>query len=306
MSLTLPPATRDPRFVLFGNLCHFTTVFLRQMLEAGIEVTAIILPGLPSSDIPHQVRVYQPGSGVVLPSARTERLTDIALSASVPVYRIGRLGSGESIALLRSLEADCLLSVCFPRRIPDSFIEAVDVPALNVHPSMLPELRGPDPIFWTLNEGSGRSGLTIHHLTARLDAGPIAAQRRHEYMDGTTEHDLEAELAQIAVRMLVEMLPAVVSGQIPAEAQSEQDATYARFPKEDDYRIDSSWSAKRAFNFASGLISRGVPLIVNVSGTNHVITRVYAYEEPERNDLRGVSVRMSDGYLVADLRPAHP
>jgi methionyl-tRNA formyltransferase len=306
MSLTLPPATRLPRFALFGNLCHFTTAFLRQALEAGIEIAAIALPGLPVQDTPLNVRLHQSGSGLVVPTTRPERLADIALAASIPVYRVGRLASGSSIALFQSLQADCILSVCFPRRIPERLINALSVPALNVHPSMLPDLRGPDPMFWTFHEGSGRSGVTVHHLTYRFDAGPIVSQQEHRYIDGASEQHLESDLAHLAVEMIQQLQPGIVDRPIPCIEQQEEAATYARFPEADDYRIQRTWTAQRAFNFASGLLSRGVPLTVEVDGTVQIITGVHAYKKAKPQVGTGIAIRFADGFLVADATPASP
>jgi methionyl-tRNA formyltransferase len=306
MSLTLPSTARNPCFVLFGNLCHFTTVFLREALDAGINVAAIVLPGLPSSDVPHRVRSHKAGPGTFLPTSGGDQLTDIALSASIPVYRVGRLTSRQAIALLKSFGVDCILSVCFPRRVPGSLIEADNTPALNVHPSMLPKLRGPDPMFWTFHDGTGRSGVTIHHLTSRLDAGPVAAQTSHEFVDGISEHELESELAGIAVRLLDQLQTAMPQGQLPAAAQSEHEATYAGFPTESDYRIDRTWNARRAFNFASGLVARRVPLVIDLDNSDHVITNIHAYGETRRIDCPGVWIRMADGYIAADVVPLDP
>src|SRR6202022_5061686 len=49
---------------------------------------------------------------------------------------------------------------------------------LNIHPSLLPRHRGPEPIYWTSINGDAEAGITIHQTVPRIDAGPILAQRR--------------------------------------------------------------------------------------------------------------------------------
>src|SRR5260370_8308382 len=54
---------------------------------------------------------------------------------------------------------------------------------LNVHPSLLPRHRGPEPIYWTIVNGDREAGITVHQTVPRIDAGPILAQRRFEVYD---------------------------------------------------------------------------------------------------------------------------
>src|ERR671936_350010 len=55
---------------------------------------------------------------------------------------------------------------------------------LNIHPSLLPRHRGPEPIYWTISSGDREAGISIHLTTERTDAGPILAQRRGEVRGG--------------------------------------------------------------------------------------------------------------------------
>ena len=77
-------------------------------------------------------------------------------------------GSPSRIApLLAALDADVAISAAFPMLIP---AEALDVPRsgiINTHPSLLPRYRGPNPIAWTVRNGGGELGYTVH----RMDRG---------------------------------------------------------------------------------------------------------------------------------------
>ncbi|MEZ4833421.1 MAG: formyltransferase family protein [Caldilineaceae bacterium] len=55
---------------------------------------------------------------------------------------------------------------------------------LNLHPSLLPHYRGPDPIFWQLRDGVEPMGVTVHWMDVGVDTGDIAAQAPVALEDG--------------------------------------------------------------------------------------------------------------------------
>lgn len=72
-------------------------------------------------------------------------------------------------ALLGALEPEVAISGGFPLRIPT---EALRVPrhgVVNGHPSLLPRLRGPNPIGWALRNGDDELGFTFHRMDEDFD-----------------------------------------------------------------------------------------------------------------------------------------
>ncbi|MGD9656932.1 MAG: formyltransferase family protein, partial [Methylocystis sp.] len=90
---------------------------------------------------------------------------------------------------------------------------------LNAHPSLLPYCRGKDPNFWALAEASPY-GVTIHHVIAEIDAGPIAFQKENK----VGWEDTGASLYRAAERAMEELVaqswPAIREGEIPRIAQN--------------------------------------------------------------------------------------
>jgi methionyl-tRNA formyltransferase len=93
---------------------------------------------------------------------------------------------------------------------------------LNVHPSLLPRWRGAAPVERAILTGDEQSGVTIHRTVEALDAGPIAAQAAFSIGPADDAGALFARAAEVAVRLLEEVLPA------PAfTPQTEVGASYA-------------------------------------------------------------------------------
>ena len=93
---------------------------------------------------------------------------------------------------------------------------------LNVHPSLLPRWRGAAPIERALMAGDTRTGVTIHRTTPELDAGPIAAQEAFEVGPEDDAGAVYARSAEIAARLIGDVLPEPVFRPQPADG-----ATYA-------------------------------------------------------------------------------
>ena len=78
----------------------------------------------------------------------------------------------------RSLAPDLVLSVFYRDLLPDPVIDAAKVAALNLHPSYLPTYRGRAPLNWVLVNGEPETGITLHHMVRRADAGDLVAQKK--------------------------------------------------------------------------------------------------------------------------------
>ena len=97
---------------------------------------------------------------------------------------------------------------------------------LNVHPSLLPRHRGPEPIYWTIANGDQEAGITVHLAEPRIDAGPILAQRRVEVLDSDTAGTLSKRLVAEGLTALDETLEAVKVGKDEPVPYALQPGTY--------------------------------------------------------------------------------
>jgi methionyl-tRNA formyltransferase len=87
---------------------------------------------------------------------------------------------------------------------------------LNIHPSLLPRHRGPEPIYWTIVNGDTEAGITVHQTVPRIDAGPILAQRRIDVYDEDTAGTLSKRLVAEGLGAVDETLARLQEGRAEA------------------------------------------------------------------------------------------
>ncbi|HEX6820028.1 MAG TPA: formyltransferase family protein [Ktedonobacterales bacterium] len=271
MSLASSPA---PCIVYFGTTSRLSAPPLRALLDAGMDVRAIVLPALDPSlraapaiaPLPMTRASVTFGAGsprrLALPMAGTtaeRNIVAVAAERGLPVFEVARLADPETLATLAVYSPDVICVACFPLRLPPALLELPRFGCLNLHPALLPENRGPDPLFWTFQRGQSETGVTIHRMDAGLDTGPILAQTRFTARDGVSEAELERDLARLGAEQLVRVVGQLFEGTAVATAQDESRATRFPWPTIGDYEIMPSWPARRAYRFARGILGRAQP-----------------------------------------------
>jgi methionyl-tRNA formyltransferase len=186
--------------------------------------------------------------------------------------------SGGLDAEVRALRPDLLVIASFPHLLPEALLQAPAMGALNVHTSLLPQHRGPDPIFWTYWNDDARAGVTIHWAAPRFDAGDIVAQEAVALARGRASTDLYLDLAARGASLLRGSLRALASGTAARIVQDEGSASYesgadiarATIPYRD-------WPAERVWHLLSGLGDRRSGLLVGPDGRRLAHGRATAF-----------------------------
>lgn len=194
----------------------------------------------------------------------------------IALYAVRDLGAPETIGMLKMAGVELACVGCFPRRIPAQLLHVPRRGFLNVHPSLLPEYRGPAPLFWQFHEGESHTGVTVHWMDAEFDTGPLAEQRVVPLVDGISESDATAMMARSGGKLLVEVLDRVASGEIPY-AKQKPGGSYQRWPRDEDFAISTTWPARRIYNFMRGAAVWGVPFTLDIAGVQLKLTDATAY-----------------------------
>src|SRR6185503_18876130 len=146
---------------------------------------------------------------------------------------------------VRSLSPDLILSFFYRQLIPMTVLDRAPRGGLNLHGSLLPRLRGRAPLNWALVEGEERTGVTLHHMVARPDAGDIVAQRGFDIGPRDTALTLFNRAVAETRVLLREVWPAIRAGTAPRIAQDHRRATYRGRRTPADGRIDWSLPTRR-------------------------------------------------------------
>ncbi len=146
---------------------------------------------------------------------------------------------------LRPHQAKLAVLAAYGRIIPQSIIDQFPLGIINVHPSLLPKYRGPTPIEQALLDGVGKTGVSIMHLTAGMDEGPVYKQKALHLSGRDSKEELTGRLQQLGSKLLIEILPTIAEGKLKPRSQPHPvRATYSHLLTKQDGIIDWDKSAE--------------------------------------------------------------
>jgi len=181
-----------------------------------------------------------------------------ALEEGIEVAQPENARGDEFLGWLDEQSADLNVVVAYGQILRREILDSAVMGSINVHASLLPELRGAAPIQWAIARGHDLTGVTVMRMEEKLDAGPILLQVREPIGPDETGAELTARLSEIGAEALVEALALLEIGELSETPQDEAKATYAPLVRHGDARIDWSSPAKalachiRAFDDSPG------------------------------------------------------
>src|SRR5262249_26920853 len=134
-----------------------------------------------------------------------------------------------TVSWLKSLQPDFIVSYFFNQWIGPEVRAAAARDAINVHPSLLPALRGPDPVFRMLQRGLTTSGLTIHRIADELDLGQILHQEEFAFPAGLTAFGLYMKVIREGSDLVARWLAGAVAP-APHFVRPSSPGDYSTFP----------------------------------------------------------------------------
>jgi len=213
--------------VLFFGYSQIGYRTVKLLLDQGHEVLCVVT----HKDDPREERWYRTPA-------------EAANEHHLIVVYAEELGIGTE-ELAAYVEPDLILSVFYRKMLPEAVLATAKVAALNLHPSLLPAYRGRAPINWVLVKGETETGVTLHHMVKRADAGDVVGQRRIAITPRETAHSLDLKVEEAGIELLAAMLPRVASGTAPRRAQDSAQSSVFGGRRPEDGRIDWSWPAAR-------------------------------------------------------------
>ncbi len=221
-------------------------------LEAVAEhhqLGAVVRPAPGGSVVKRALRHMARTAGV-----RRDPVRDWTRQREVPSL-VAQSGDDPAVlAALRNLEPDLICISTFPWLLGSALLEIPRHGALNVHPSLLPRHRGPNPYFWTYYHGDSETGVTVHQASARADAGPILLQESFQLPRGQSVDRLHTQYAQLGAKLLREALGSFERAMQAATPQDESLATSAPRVKPGVAMVDyQQWDVEQVWHFLAGL-----------------------------------------------------
>jgi methionyl-tRNA formyltransferase len=151
----------------------------------------------------------------------------IAQQHGVPVFQPENVNTPEAVASLRALAPDVMVVAAYGQLLRAAVRESAPHGAVNVHASLLPRYRGAAPVAWALYHGETRTGVTIFRIAAGMDSGRMLVQEAIDIGPDETAGQVEARLAPLGARLVLEVLGQLEAGTAVETLQDDSLATKA-------------------------------------------------------------------------------
>ena len=198
--------------ILFFGTPHESVPFLETCCDAGVVVGVVTAPDRPRG----RGRKLQPSP-----------VKEAAIERGLSVLQPPSCREPDFIQAVRRLAPELFVVVAFGQILPPDLL-AVPRAAINVHFSLLPQLRGAAPVQRAVQWGFTTTGVTVQLMSPKLDAGPILAQRPVPIHRRDDSASLRRRLVAAGVECLRQVLAQLAEGhELTGARQIDDLATYA-------------------------------------------------------------------------------
>lgn len=224
--------------LVFMGTAPFAVPCLRALVQAGHRVQSVVSQ-------PDRVR----GRGMQL---QPTPVKSAALELCLPVLQPEKASRPEFIDELRALAPQLIVVVAYGQILRPAVLEIPPLGCVNVHGSLLPELRGAAPLQWSILRGYAETGVTTMFMDAGMDTGDMLLKAATGIRPEDTAGSLAERLAPLGAELLLQTVAGIEAGTIRREPQDPERATYAPMLRKEDGAIDWSASAEEIRNRIHG------------------------------------------------------
>jgi methionyl-tRNA formyltransferase len=275
--------------ILFWGTPDFAVPGLSALLGEGHEVVGVVTqPDRPA------------GRGL---SVRSSQIKGFATEEQIPVLQPEQPRGDDFKRQLRELAPELNVVIAYGRILSHDILDLPTRGSINVHASLLPELRGAAPINWAIIRGYTETGVTVMRMTEEMDAGPILFQAPEPILEDERASDLWTRLSELGAEALIEALALLDVDDLQERPQDDAAATYA--PRLERQHTQIDWSADAV---SIDRLIRGLDEIpgarTQLNGQELKLFRPRPVADYAGNDAPGTIVELhandaADGFLVA-------
>jgi len=182
-------------------------------------------------------------SKVLVPSP----IAKAAAEKNIEVFKVDKLDA-DFIKELKKKEIDYFITFSFGLILKKDFFDVSKYGGINIHPSMLPDLRGPSPIQSAILQGYKKSGITVQKMALKVDSGDIVLQREFDIEDDDDALSIEEKVSVMASMMITESLSGLADERIIPQPQDSSKATYCKMFKKEDGGLNWDEKAENIIN----------------------------------------------------------
>lgn len=223
----------------------------------------IVFMGTPDFSVPILNKLVDSEYEVVLvvtqpdrPKGRKKVITPppvkvAAQSHGLPVYQPEKIRNEYQEIL--HYNPDIIVTAAYGQILPKELLDGPKYGCINVHASLLPELRGGAPIHYAIMQGKKETGITIMYMAEKLDAGDILTQKSIPIENEDHVGSMHDKLSQLGSELLMETLPRLFNGELSPIKQDDSKATFAANIKREQELINWDRTSVEIYNQIRGL-----------------------------------------------------
>ena len=217
------------KIIFFGNERLATGVgtknpVLNTLIAGGYEIECVIL----SQDS------FDSRNG------RINETEILAHENNIPCYRPKT--EEEIKKIINDCRSELAVLVAYGRLIPEGIINFFPLGIVNLHPSLLPDKRGPTPIEESILRGDSETGVSVMKLTKGMDTGPLFVQKSLKLSGNESKQDLSNSLGELGAHLIAEALPSILDSTLEPIEQSKNNLSTTKLISKADGVVD--WGNK--------------------------------------------------------------
>ncbi|MBQ5667381.1 MAG: methionyl-tRNA formyltransferase, partial [Oscillospiraceae bacterium] len=225
--------------IVFMGTPDFAAAILQRLIDTGRNVVGVF---------------SQPDKPVGRKQIITPTATKVvAMEHNIPVFQPAKLRDGEALKIMQELKPDLTVVAAYGKILPKDILDVAPLGNVNVHGSLLPEYRGSAPIQWSVINGDKVTGITTMFMAEGMDTGDMIMKFELPIGEDETAGELFDKMAELGAESIEKTLELFDNGEVKAEPQNEEEATYAPMLKKEMGEIDFGKTAEEIHNLVRGL-----------------------------------------------------
>ncbi len=204
----------------------------------------------------------------------------------------------EVIAKIRASTPDFIFSFYYRHMLCAEILSIAPRGAYNLHGSLLPHYRGRVPVNWAVLHGESETGVTLHEMTIKPDAGAILAQTAVPILPDDTAFEVFGKLTVATEQTLWTCLPKLLAGSLDRKINDLSQGSYFGGRKPEDGRIDWNLPAQQVYNLHRAVAPPYPGAFAEQNGRVYTLAKARLATDFPANLPRGISVVDNVGFGV--------
>ncbi len=225
--------------IVFMGTPEFAVPCLQKLIDCGHEISGVFS----QPDKPQ-------GRKMILTPPPVKRL---AVENNIPVYQPTKMKDGTALEMLKEAAPELVIVVAYGKILPKEMLEYPKYGCINIHASLLPELRGAAPIQWSVINGFEKTGVTSMQMDEGLDTGDMLLKCEIEIGENDTAAEMHDKLSVLGADILEKTINLLVENKLSPEKQDHEKFTYAPMLSKELSPIDWNLTAREVHNKIRGL-----------------------------------------------------